>query len=808
MRLRFPRLAPAILLISALALAGCESSEERAEKFYQSGMKLLEAGDVDRALVEFRNVFKLNGQHKEARLAYAKVQRERGKTGDAFGQYMRLVEQYPDLIEARLAMAEIAIETGNWEEAERNGRALRDIDPKNPAVVVVNATLDYRKAVLDKDPAAARDQAAIARKVLESDPSSLLARRLVVEDAVAGGDKAAALAEAQAAVAAVPKSFDFQMIQLKLLNESGDVKGTTEALEAMAAQFPEKDQVRQMLIGFYVERGNLDGAETYLRKLAAEPAAKIEAKLSVVEFLRRTKGIEAAKTELDSLIAADAGNKTYKALRAAIVFEEGDTGQAITDMEGLLKDTEATDEMRNLKVALARMLEATGNSVGARARVEEVLAEDPNQVEALKMRAAWLIAEDKPGDAVLALRTALAQAPRDVSVITMMAEAHERDGARELAGERYALAVEVSGRAPAESLRYVGFLLADGKTDAAETVLTDAMTAAPQNIDLLAAMAEVQLRKRDWDRVTRIIWQLRAIGSDAAKGAANGIEAEFLLRQERVDDTLAFLEGIVAKGDAGTAAKARMVQIQVRDGRLAEASTFLDAELAKTPDEPALRFLRAGLYVLENKPDEAEKIYRALFDASPSDQTLQALYGLLSAQNRGPEAEALIDTVLAANPTAVLPRLIRATALERKQDFEGAITVYESLYTEDSSNLVVANNLASLITAQRSDPESLERAFAIARRLRGTEVPAFQDTYGWIEYRRGNYDEALKYLEPAAKGLPDDPLTQVHLGLTYVALKRMDEARATLTAALALAGDNPLPQFTEARKVLAGLAQN
>jgi tetratricopeptide (TPR) repeat protein len=145
--------------------------------------------------------------------------------------------------------------------------------------------------------------------------------------------------------------------------------------------------------------------------------------------------------------------------------------------------------------------------------------------------------------------------------------------------------------------------------------------------------------------------------------------------------------------------------------------------------------------------------------------------------------------------------------MEKANDIDGAIAIYEAIYAEDTGNIVVANNLASLIGAHRMDPASLERAFAIARRLRGINVPAFQDTYGWIEYRRGNYDEALASLEAAAAGLPDDPLVQFHLGMTYAALKRSAEAHATLGKALELAGKSPLPQFDEARRVLADLPQ-
>ena len=57
----------------------------------------------------------------------------------------------------------------------------------------------------------------------------------------------------------------------------------------------------------------------------------------------------------------------------------------------------------------------------------------------------------------------------------------------------------------------------------------------------------------------------------------------------------------------------------------------------------------------------------------------------------------------------------------------------------------------------------------------------------------------------AAAGLPDDPFAQLHLGLTYAALKQTEEARMTLTHALEIAGDSDLPLFTAAREVLKGL---
>ena len=50
-------------------------------------MALLAEGDVERAMVEFRNVFRLDGNNHAARLDYANLLVERGQLAEAIGQY-------------------------------------------------------------------------------------------------------------------------------------------------------------------------------------------------------------------------------------------------------------------------------------------------------------------------------------------------------------------------------------------------------------------------------------------------------------------------------------------------------------------------------------------------------------------------------------------------------------------------------------------------------------------------------------------------------------------------------------------------
>jgi predicted Zn-dependent protease len=97
---------------------------------------------------------------------------------------------------------------------------------------------------------------------------------------------------------------------------------------------------------------------------------------------------------------------------------------------------------------------------------------------------------------------------------------------------------------------------------------------------------------------------------------------------------------------------------------------------------------------------------------------------------------------------------------------------------------VNADNLASLLAELRPEPDSVERAAAIARRFARAADPHLQDTYGWTLFLSGRTEEALPVLETAAAALPSNPVVQYHLAKAYAAAGREEEARAILQMAL------------------------
>ena len=127
---------------------------------------------------------------------------------------------------------------------------------------------------------------------------------------------------------------------------------------------------------------------------------------------------------------------------------------------------------------------------------------------------------------------------------------------------------------------------------------------------------------------------------------------------------------------------------------------------------------------------------------------------------------------LKEQPDSPSLHLALAGLLEKKGDYEAAISEYEYLLKQQPGSMVVINNLASLLADNRTDKASLERAKSLAASLRDSRVPQFKDTLGWIDYRLGDLKAAVPLLEAAAAGLPNDASVHYHLGMTLCGYRR------------------------------------
>ncbi|MEP0964088.1 MAG: tetratricopeptide repeat protein [Roseobacter sp.] len=802
-----------VLAISGLCLtlAACESAEDKADAYFESAQELIAAGDPERAIIELRNVFELIPNHADARRSMAQLMMEQGNRAAAYGQYLRLVEQLPDDAEGRTALAELAFEGRNWEEFERHGQRAVELDPDRPSSQVIELALQYRQAVLDSDTPAIEGVSIRAETMMDTFADSSILEQILFDTYLRAGAPAAdkALAQLEKMISRAPQTRHYYEQRLLLLRETGDREKIEAHLRDVVDTFPEDLEAKSRLVQYFIATGEQEKAETFLREISDPTDADPTLFVSLVQFVKQTRGNDAARAEIDAALDVNPEPDRLRVIRAALDFEDGERDVAISALQEIIDRAEPSELLNEIKVALSRMLQATGNEVGAQRLIGEVLEADGDNVAALKINAAQLIEADEADSAIANLRRALDSQPEDEQALNLMADAYLRSGSRDLARDFIAQAVDVSDHAPASSLRYARLLMSEDNSRAAEEVLISALRRTPRSQEILTLLGEIYLNTDDFGRAEMVVEQLRRVETEASEAAANQLQIQLLARQDGNTEALAFLEQMAQGADAGLNEQVALLRARLASGQLDQALRLSEELVAEAPDDLDRRFLLAMTRAATGDLATAQASMRELATEDPTNVTVwQQLYRITQAENGDTASSAVLDEALQAIPDSPVLLWIKAVELEQSGQIDDAIAIYEGLYARDTGLVIFANNLASLLVTYKDDEASLDRAWTIARRLRDTEVPAFQDTYGWLAFRRGDVETALPYLENAATGLPQDPIVQYHLAETYAALERPQDAIAAYQRVLEMADtqDNRF-QVDRARQQLAQLQQ-
>ncbi len=138
--------------------------------------------------------------------------------------------------------------------------------------------------------------------------------------------------------------------------------------------------------------------------------------------------------------------------------------------------------------------------------------------------------------------------------------------------------------------------------------------------------------------------------------------------------------------------------------------------------------------------------------------------------------------------------------------YEKAADLLRKSIELDPANAAEACNYLGYMWADHN--MNLDEAEAMIRRALESEPNngSYLDSLGWVEFRKGKFDQALSHLLGAAKDADhDDPVVFEHIGDTYLKLNRVPEALESWQKALALDPKNKkLAEKIEATKQIIG----
>ena len=241
-------------------------------------------------------------------------------------------------------------------------------------------------------------------------------------------------------------------------------------------------------------------------------------------------------------------------------------------------------------------------------------------------------------------------------------------------------------------------------------------------------------------------------------------EATFLaaevMGEERAAEAVRLLAQVPADDPFADAAASLRLRLLASSGQQMAAMTEVRQRIARGSSDPADHIQLGDLLVDARQFDEAAAAYARAhelwragsYPAIPEWTLYVARGGALEQGGRWPEARAALREAYRLAP----------------------------------NEPVVLNYLGYAQIDRGEEPVESERLIREALRL-APDSAAITDSLGWALYKTGRVDEAIPYLERAARGEPSDVEINEHLGDAYYAAGRRFEARFAWTAALVYA---------------------
>lgn len=256
---------------------------------------------------------------------------------------------------------------------------------------------------------------------------------------------------------------------------------------------------------------------------------------------------------------------------------------------------------------------------------------------------------------------------------------------------------------------------------------------------------------------------------------------EILLSFSPKDPDLLLSLGLISKETQQTEDAQSYFQRLLNTGSRTTEANFYLGQLAELDQDwetaidyyqqipPGTDFLAAinrivSIYAMQGRVDTAREHLQGIYQQYPQHSVRLYLLEseLLLNNSRVEEAHALLTEALLISPEQPSLLYARSMLSERLDKLDLMEQDLLKIIAQDNNNATALNALGYVL-ANRS--ERLEEAYGYISRALAAKPgdPAIQDSLGWVQYRRGNLDEALKYLTEAYKGFPDHEVA-AHLG--------------------------------------------
>jgi tetratricopeptide (TPR) repeat protein len=741
-------------LVAALVLtvAACSNPEAEKKQYFDSGMKFAAEKKYQEAIVQFRNAVRVDNKFGEAHFQLAEAFTALGDGRNAARQYIAAADLLPDNPEAQLKAATVLALSGRFEDARTRVQRVLDKDARNVQAQILLGNI----LAGQKDMAGAVEQ---VEEAIQIDPTRGLSYTNLGVLRMAQGDRDAARAAFDKAVELDPKSLAARLSQAMFQLQIGEIAAAETTLKAALELDPKHALANRAMAALYLGSKRAPEAEPYL-KAFSEVSTNSDARFALADYYTGMRRLDEAKAVLTKL----AGER-------------------------------ATAD--NAEWRLARIEYGTDRAV-AHARIDRLLTKSPSNVQALVMKASWLLVEGKRTEALDKAQAAVKAAPELPSAHYLVGVIHTQMQDVPSAIAAFNEVLRLNPRAAAAQLQVARLQLAQGAASEAVRFAESVVKSAPANPIARLTLAGGLLAQRDLARAEPMIAELLKEYPKAADvHALDGLR--HLLKKNPAGARAAY--GRALQLDARShPAIAGLVALDLLEKKPDASLKRVEARLSESPDDVRLLQLVSRVYLAMNDQAKAERALRRAIDVAPGDSSSYAMLGqLYLAQQKLVEARVEFDQVAKRNPKNVGASTVAAMLSHQTNDVEDAKRRYRDILDREPNAPVAANNLAWILADEGTN---LDDALRLAQRAEAQAPNRAEilDTLGWVYYRKDQPALAVPAFEKSIKLAPDNAVYHYHLGLAHSKGGNVQEARHAVERALKLN-----PNYADALKLQATL---
>jgi tetratricopeptide (TPR) repeat protein len=364
-------------------------------------------------------------------------------------------------------------------------------------------------------------------------------------------------------------------------------------------------------------------------------------------------------------------------------------------------------------------------------------------------------------------------------LLLQSAELYGTLGQYDRAADRYRsmLLIDPSNRALQRQLAET--TIKAGRTDEALQLLEEIHDRHPDDSEVALVLGDLYFDRREPAKAVRILEQVRTMPSmhyevkvrigvtyfsQSENDSAMSLLARRVFEELRANQPADwrphwYLGALALNARIDTVALASFAEVTRLEPRNADAWWFLGSLYMDRGD--LTRALQTADRARQSVPNDFRVYLLKGLVFSRLEQPTQAVEELTQAYKLNSKDLNILSTL--------------ALTLDNLKRHEESDRLYEEALNVDSTNALILNNYAYSLS---------ERGLHLQRAKRMSEMsllaepnnPSYLDTYGWILYMLGEYEEAREYIEKAVASGEASAVVLEHLGDVYDRLGMKDEA--------------------------------